>query len=167
MKPTRKLKSNLAITKRGEEMNLSEQMKIARVGIRRDKARWNEMIGNHEAEHQRNEDLKKDMMSNLREASISDYLDGLSEYSQVTKSVFTHRYDYTFYNADFYVALNDFTISPLHGSQSINIIVPKHVTVYGELGHNNLYLHGDEPEHIGGWVPYYTDLDGVSEHNEI
>jgi len=135
-------------------MSLLGQMEAARRGIIDDQIAWDKQKKDYEAESRRRAVKREEILGYLRRANISDYLDWLLAYSKINKTVFTHRYDYTFYNGEFYVALDDFTISPLYGAGSINIIVPKQVHINGELGHINLYLHGDKPEAIGGWVPY-------------
>lgn len=141
-------------------MNLHEQMKRARAGIQSDKVEQEQYLGKIEAESRQRDADKNSMMQHLRKANIADYLDWLSAYSKVNQEVFTHRYDYSFYQQDFYVALTDFTIKPLYGAPSINIIVPDHITVHGDVGHNKLFLHGENPESVGHYVPYFIDLDG-------
>lgn len=148
-------------------MTLSEQMKKARNDLQSDKIAREKRLEEINAEISRQDAAKNTMMSHLRAATITDYLDWLSAYSIVNSSVFTHRYDYSFYRADFYVALNDFTITPLYGASSINIIVPEHVTVHGDVGHNQLYLHGEKPTEVGGCVPYFSDLDGDRVVNQM
>lgn len=162
---------------RDERAKLSEHIAMARRVMEEEKAarkkyleKLREEVDSFKKARERADIAKQDqkaVLGNLRKANKYDYLDWLSHYSKHTNHVFTHHYDYSFKNGDFYVALNDFTIVPLYGANSINIIVPEHVLIEGELGHVSLFLHGDKPEAIGHWVPYYSDLDGVSEHNEI
>lgn len=103
----------------------------------------------------------------LRTASKLDYVEWLDSYKEITNMQPTHEYDYKFPTESFYVAIKDFTIEPLYGSASLNIIVPEHVMVTGELGHTNLYLHGHRPEAVGFFVPHYNDLDSTTISQKI
>ncbi len=70
----------------------------------------------------------------------------------------THSYDYGMPEDSWLVATKDFQIEPLHGSNSLQIIVKSGVIFKGgELGHTNLYFM-DDFKLMGGWVPVYSDI---------
>jgi hypothetical protein len=93
----------------------------------------------------------------LRHATPEDYAAWLLGYL-LKGGKPTHYYDYDMPRDEFYVAEEDFETAPLHGADSINIIVPGDVNWKGgELGHCNLYLMKDF-KNIGGDVPVYKDV---------
>lgn len=73
----------------------------------------------------------------------------------------THYYDYRMPD-DFYLATSDFTLPPLYGADSVNIIVPARIRVEQEVGsrhntHNTLFMITDYTATPGLWVPVYSD----------
>ena len=70
----------------------------------------------------------------------------------------THSYDYDMPEDRWVIAIKDFQIEPLHGSDSLQIIVKSGVIFKGgDLGHTNLYFM-DDFKLMGGWVPVYSDI---------
>lgn len=111
----------------------------------------------------------------LRPARRQDYEAWLRSWVEAGNQP-THPYNYPFEQGNssnafephgkrWHVAEQDFSTVPLHGADSVCIIVPEGVQhVEGELGHTSLYFYKNpDPEqqgpHASGWVPSYNDLD--------
>lgn len=95
----------------------------------------------------------------LRQARVEDYKNWLAGFLEKGGKP-TNCYEYPMEPGldDWKVALNDFQISPLFGTESLNIIVPSGIKFLGgELGHNNLYFM-DGFSCFGGWAPVYSDI---------
>lgn len=103
----------------------------------------------------------------FRKALIGEYVSWLSGYLAGGGEA-THCYDYPWSRADFLVASADFQLGGECGSSARPIIVePGARWLGGQRGHNNLYRLSDF-EHLGGWVPVYSDpafdaLPGIAE----
>ena len=70
----------------------------------------------------------------------------------------THSYNYDIPEYGWFIAIKDFQIEPLHGSNSLQIIVKSGVIFKGgELGHTNLYFM-DDFKLMGSWVPVYRNI---------
>jgi len=93
----------------------------------------------------------------MRLASKNDYLLWLSGFLE-RGGIITHVYDYPLDLRDWKVIEFDFKISPLYGSQSLNLIVKKSVKFNGgDPGHSNLYFM-DDYSMIGTLIPIYSDI---------
>ncbi len=98
-------------------------------------------------------------MSNMVPATIEDYEEWLKGFIQGSGDP-THYYDYPMDRVvdSFFIAIDDFEIIPLFGSQSISVIVPRGVNFLGgELGHNRLYFEEDY-DYKGNIVPVYINI---------
>jgi len=117
-------------------------------------------IAKQDKEHQ--ERLKRAdrvFKGKLRQARIEDYRNWLAGFLEKGGKP-THCYDYPMERGldEWKVALNDFQIVPLFGTESLNIIVPDEIKFLGgEPGHNNLYFM-DSFSCFGVWVPVYSDI---------
>lgn len=103
--------------------------------------------------------VKQEVMPKLREARPSEYVAWLRGHLEQGGDV-SHVYDYPFARAGFYVALDNIKDLPpgLCGSLSLQIIVPRGLTVeYEDLGHCTLYFM-DGFRLVGHWVPIYSDI---------
>jgi hypothetical protein len=92
-----------------------------------------------EAKCERDLEYLEEMRQHLRPAKPHEYASWLQGYIAEGGQP-THFYDRPTPLSDWYVALRDFEMYPLHGALSINVIVPVGVTVTGSTGHNDLYL---------------------------
>jgi hypothetical protein len=93
----------------------------------------------------------------LRHGTIEDYAKWIKEYVERGKKI-THYYDYPMPVDTFYVVTTrEFCVSPLHGANSIKIIVPKGVKYLGgNLGHIELFFM--ESSEKAKYAPIYTDV---------
>jgi len=93
----------------------------------------------------------------VRDAIPSDYKAWLMGYLKRGGKI-TQRYDYEM-PARWYVAKGDIELEPLHGANSVNIIIPQGLNAWHPLGlgHCNLYFM-KEFDQIGGWVPLYVNI---------
>jgi len=99
----------------------------------------------------------------LEPAKGNEYLEWLACYLKTRKHIPTA--DMCVYNSmppelfcTVKKGIKKIKITPLYGSESLNIVVPKGVSVVGEeLGHINLYLM-DGCEHRGVWIPIYKNI---------
>jgi len=135
---------------------LDEARIVERVRIAARKVERQEQRVEHQKRVKRADGLFK---GKLRQASIEDYRNWLAGFLEKGGKL-THCYEYLIERGldDWKVALKDFQISPLFGTESLNIIVPSGIKFLGgELGHNNLYLM-DDFSCIGSWVPIYSDI---------
>ncbi len=99
------------------------------------------------------------LRKSLIPATLKEYKEWLKGYLQDGGSI-THVYDYNWEADDeWFVAVKDCDIPPLYGATSINVIVPRGVSVgYSHgLGHNNIY-YMDGFRQAGGWVPIYSNI---------
>lgn len=122
----------------------------------------NTLADRAEREEERRERIKQAnrlFERRLRQASIEDYKDWLAGFLEKGGKP-THYHDYPMENGldDWKVALKNFRIVPLFGTDSLNIIIPSGIKFLGgELGHNSLYLMGDF-SYVGSWVPIYSNI---------
>lgn len=113
-------------------------------------------------EKERNKRIKKAdklFMGKLRQARVKDYKDWLAGFLEKGNKP-THCYDYPMERGldEWKIALVDFQIVPLFGTDSLQIIVPKGIKFLGgKLGHTNLYFM-DGFSCLGGWIPIYSDI---------
>ena len=100
----------------------------------------------------------------LRPATINEYIDWLIGYLKKGGEI-THSYDYPMTRVleEWFVVEKDFTIRPLYGARSVNLIVPHGVKFLGkkkDLGHSNLYFE-DEFKTLNDTfdeIPVYCDI---------
>lgn len=95
----------------------------------------------------------------ISSAKKEDYIIWLEGYVK-DGNLPTHSYNYPMSRVidDFFVARDDFEMSPLYGADSISVIVPEGIRFLGgELGHNNLYFM-EGHKNKGGFVPVYSDI---------
>lgn len=121
---------------------------------------WNKGIREREIAHQKVKELSDNLLrGKIIRASSSDYKKWLKGYLEKGGKP-THVYNYPLPH-DWFIATDNFTILPLYGAQSINIIVPEgifaDIGVKG-LGHNNLYFIKDFST-SGSWIPIYDDIE--------
>lgn len=92
-------------------------------------------------EHNEYKRLSKiNIFPHIKVASRNDYIEWLHGFLNAGNKP-SHFYDYPFDQwENFYIALESFRITPLYGSASINIIVPKGIQITGDPGHTNLYI---------------------------
>jgi len=100
----------------------------------------------------------------VRPAKISDYVNWLIGY-QKNGGKITQKYDSptTIFFDNWFVVEKDFTVIPLFGSSSVNIIVPEGVDFLGkkeDLGHSNLYF-------VDGFKTMNNTFDQVFEFSDI
>lgn len=90
----------------------------------------------------------------LNPATYREYMAWIEGYIERGGKL-THYYDYSM-PSDFYIAISNFTIIPLYGAMSVNIIIPRGITVNNktDIGHSNLYFM-DGYINIGGCIPFY------------
>lgn len=73
----------------------------------------------------------------------------------------THTYDYPIKMEDFIVIEKDFKLFPLHGAQSIGLIIKEGVKringIKDHRGHNELYFM-DDYSNIGNFIPMHSDI---------
>jgi hypothetical protein len=103
-------------------------------------------------------DSKIEMERCLRPASVQEYINWLDGYVKHGGKI-THKYNYSFSNAQFETATKSFALaSPgLYGSAARNIIVPRSIKAkMYDMGHCNLYFM-DDFKLIGFWVPIYKE----------
>lgn len=105
------------------------------------------------------ERVEQEVMPKVRPARTSEYVAWLRGYLEQGGNI-TNVYDYPFRRPEFQMALDNVTLPPgLCGSMSLQIIVPRGLTVeYEGLGHCTLYFM-DGFRLVGHWVPAYSDID--------
>lgn len=103
--------------------------------------------------------VESEVMPKLRPARTEEYVVWLRGHLEHGGNV-THVYDYPFRRSEFRMALDNVTLPPgLCGAMSLQIIVPRGLTVeYTDLGHCTLYVM-DGFRLVGNWVPAYSDID--------
>jgi hypothetical protein len=83
----------------------------------------------------------------------------------------THYYDYSFNNQDFIVAKQNGKYLGGFGSQSINLVVPEHVTNFtiDDIGHSNIYQYDMKKMKNVTFIPQFEDvcLDYESQVKEM
>ena len=111
----------------------------------------------------RQETFDSTTSSALRKATSRDYSLWLNGYLSIGNSA-THTYDYPMSEHDnWFVATKNFSISPMYGSMSVNIIVPENIELlegdlgYPNLGHSRLYFMKDFKVSGMLFVPIYSD----------
>ena len=123
--------------------------------VYKEKKEWDAMIAKGDRESRQSDKLLSLVMANLRPAHKSDY----QGFLDVRSAPCTHFYGYNM-PSDFYVAVTDCIIPPLHGAKSISVIAPNGINVHhqdGEHTHNEIY-DMDEPEE-SGFCPSYNDAN--------
>lgn len=147
-----------------------KRVDAARTQFMTNDAAWNEEMKCHEEEMEENRCYKRDkLLPFMRYADVSDYIAWLAGYCEKGNTP-THFYDYGLEDMAFqvgvgkvrkewYVAKNDFTLTPLYGAQSVKIIVPVGINVEVDgLGHSDLYFM-DGYKTMGSIVPVYSDTE--------
>ena len=89
------------------------------------------------------------------EAWLRRYLAAKGKISRINTAKFVDQ-------ENWFTAYKDFTVEPLHGAASINIIVPSYVTALfldGEIGHNKLYLMSNLYSKTSRSVELFSDID--------
>lgn len=140
-------------------MNLRDEIQRLRNLERQRDAEWEtRMREQREASDAVAMSFNRDILPNLRRARPNDYKEWLEGY-MLAGGKPTHFYDYNL-PSDFYVAIGNFSTMPLYGAQSVNIIVPRHISVtnMNGLGHCNIYFMEDF-RMLGSWVPVYNDIN--------
>lgn len=86
-----------------------------------------------------------------RYATIAEVAEFFAPFSKTQQKQTYRETDHKFRNDEYYVATRDFTLPPLCGAKSIDIIVPKGITcTHDGLGHskvldmNDITLHGSD-----------------------
>jgi len=103
------------------------------------------------------------ILPNIRIAHVNEYIKWLDGFLDSGETP-THRYSYPFSQWDsFYIAYKDFVITPLYGSASINIIVPKGIKVTGNPGHTNLYFFDGYCTN-NGFIPIFSDTICINQN---
>jgi len=117
--------------------------------------KWDEKIRLQRITAERQAKRIKELMANhCRRANSPDYESWLNGYLQKPNTKITHVYDYAL-PGSFYIAKNDFILSPGYGAYSVSIIVPVGINVTVEdQSHNQLYFM-DGYVTDGGFVPLY------------
>jgi len=135
---------------------LDETRIVERIRISERKVEYQEREIEHQKRIKQADGLLK---GKLRQARVEDYKNWLAGFLEKGSKP-THCYEYPMERGldEWKVAFNDFQISPLFGTESLQIIIPSGIKFLGgELGHNNLYFM-DGFSHIGGWAPVYSDI---------
>lgn len=97
------------------------------------------------------------LLGKTTQASKEDYEAWLAGYINNGGEI-THTYDYSWSDRNWCLAVRDFRISPLCGSDALYIIVKSGVKLLGgDLGHSEVYLM-DGFKLLGSWVPTYEDI---------
>jgi len=121
---------------------------------------YQKKVAAKKAESKRNyEATWGELLGKVRAATMEDYKQWLAGYLRNGNNP-THSYNFPMERVldEFWVAKQDFKISPLHGAQAIKIIVPEDTKFLGgALGHSNLYFI-DGFKNKGGLVPIYNNL---------
>ena len=115
-----------------ERLNRSREVALAS-----QQAEWDRRSNDCAAESARMDRVRAKMLEWLRPAQPWEYGAWL-EAVMASGGQPTHFYDYPM--RGMYVALCDFPATPLYGSASLSIIVPKGIEVTGELGHIDLFI---------------------------
>lgn len=137
-------------------MELHKEMMRARKLAHVDEIEWNlkQEAGKKEHEEQVSR-AQASFMSACKPAKTKHYIEWLEGYVEGGGSV-THAYKYRWPGG--LMAKRDCTITPLYGSSSVTVIVPKGVNVKIEaLGHNEVYFM-DGFVALGDFVPVYSDM---------
>lgn len=95
----------------------------------------------------------------LESASVEHYNDWLEGYLRIGGNI-THYYDYDMPEDRLYVASKDFSVIPLCGSRSVEIIVPAGIKFDLDekaKSHNEIYLM-DGFEYLGNGVSAYKNI---------
>lgn len=107
----------------------------------------------YEIEHKQDIKNSQVWLSTLKQASSEDYKMWLDHHLDNDGGI-THYYNYEM--PDIYIATQDIHVTPLFGAMSVDIIVPKGISVsYDKLGHIKIYSY-DGPSK-GGIVPCYLN----------
>ncbi|GAH52097.1 unnamed protein product [marine sediment metagenome] len=142
-----------------EAKALNSLLEEARIAERKRHADAMAKMAKYEKEsNERRKEANELLKGKLRQARVKDYKNWLAGFLKGFKP--THCYDYPMERGldEWKVALSDFRIVPLFGTDSLNIIIPNGIKFLGgELGHSNLYFM-DGFSHLGGWVPIYSDI---------
>ena|SRR3989344_345505 len=98
----------------------------------------------------------------VRQATREDYQEWLRGFLQKGGEI-THVYEYPMSEVlnSWLVAVQDFTLFPLHGARSLQIIVPEGIKFLGdesELGHSAIYFMEGFRKSQGAIVPIYNDI---------
>lgn len=110
-----------------------------------------------EESNRRTKEVQLLLQGKISKASKRDYKKWLAGYMNQGGRP-THSYDYGMPEDDLFIAIKDFQIGLLHGSDALQIIVKSGVIFKGgELGHTNLYFM-DDFKLMGSWVPVYRDI---------
>jgi hypothetical protein len=146
-------------------MTPAEQIKAAREQRVRDEIEWERSQREREERRRVQEALlDRDVRPYIRPATARDYNRWLRGYLEASGRI-THAYDYPFDRLGMCVAVADFTLPPLYGSSSLDIIVPAGITVVcPDPGHNKLYFMDGFRKGIGGQhfsvsVPVFSDTE--------
>jgi len=121
--------------------------------VERENKEWEARIKKNDDEYLESKKSSLVWKSTLLDASKDDYVKWLNDLSVVP----THHYGYDMHTEYWFIATENFTITPLYGSSSINIIVPIGIDVEGESGHNGLYFF-DKEKKSSDWIPFYNNL---------
>ena len=142
----------------GELMDLNKICNDAREESNRRDTSWDAERRRGDEEHiERLKTFSNNMSGKMRHANKIDYIQWLIRYLKNGGKI-THVYDYKMQLDSWYVALMDFTISPLYGAEHKNLIVKDGVKLKGGTeGHNKLYfMDGFTTQDI---VPIYSDIE--------
>lgn len=145
-------------------MTPSEMIEEARARSRKQHSDWEFEQRRLMAESERTRGLfARDVLPHLRQARAQDYSLWIAGYLAGGGKI-THAYDRPFSRADdWFVAFRDFTLMPLYGALSVNIIVPEGITVVcPDPGHSKLYFLdgftvGIPGQHFSVSVPVFSD----------
>lgn len=145
-------------------MTPAEQIAAARKKSADEHREWEEHQQRlHEELNQMRITVAREVKPYLRPARSSDYTQWLRGFLEHGGKV-THAYDRPM-RGDWYVARGSFTLPPLYGAQSLNIIIPKGITVVcSDPGHSGLYWmdgyrKGVEDQHFTANVPVFSDTE--------
>jgi hypothetical protein len=131
--------------------NFRQQGKI------RDTEQRNDMQSNHEKIVREIDQAMAIVKSHCRLATIGEYRTWLHQYIR-SGGTPRHIYDYPFSRSasGFWVAKASFTMKPLYGASSINIIAPHGIKVSGNRGHCTILPEGGSP--IGQCPSLFSDI---------
>jgi len=141
---------------------ISDALKAAEQKHEIKEVEWALARGDFETVHQMEVKAAAGWAGSCKRTNPRDYADWLASFI-ISGGEITHVYDYKMPCDSWLIAQVAFTVTPLHGSSSKQIIVPSGIKVeIGAAGHNNIYWF-DGPHASGGWVPLYTDISAILE----
>lgn len=135
----------------------SEAIREARERERLKRIEFDNEIARFRREHERKTLEKGIFLKDFGPANKGDYERWLVGHLEAGGKI-THVYDYPWSRWDWFAPLKSgIEILPLYGSMSIQIIVPKGISIHGEWGHNDIFwMDGFRASSI---VPIFSDIN--------